>query len=164
MYNGITLAHYALGALGAVLGYQRWPALGWTLGMAYLVFALAHIHVIMPLAVCPSCAHRRMQGARYVSAMNLVSARLVPPKDPADFSRRAAGVFCRNNLSLASLATPLLIMLPALGLAFSAVLLAVFLAVAALLAFRVFVVFPRVACGHCAPKGRCPNAQVVGLS
>ena len=41
--------------------------------------------------------------------------------------------------------------------------LAIFLAVAALFAVRLFVVFPRVACGHCATKGRCPNAKAMGI-
>ena len=71
---------------------------------------------------------------------------------------------CHNNLYMASLLAPLAIVLPALVFAFSATLLALFLAVAALLALRLFVVFPRFACGVCAAKGRCPNAKAMGLS
>ena len=52
---------------------------------------------------------------------------------------------------------------PALVLAFAWLTLAAFLTVTVLLAFRMFVLFPDVACGHCAEKRRCPNAQKMGL-
>jgi hypothetical protein len=42
--------------------------------------------------------------------------------------------------------------------------LAAFLAVAALFALRLFVAFPRVACGHCLAKGPCPDDEAMGLS
>jgi len=164
IYNGVTLAHYGLGAAGIVLGYARWPAMGWTAGLVYLGFALAQMYVLMPLTVCPSCVYRRMDVARCVSAMNLVSARIAPLADPRDFPRRAEGVLCHNNLYMASLIAPLVILLPALLVAFSWAVLAMFLGVVALFALRLFVVFPRVACGVCVAKGRCPNAQAMGLS
>ena len=164
IYNGVTLAHYALGATGIVIGYARWPVLSWTAGLAYLVFALGQMYVLMPLVVCPSCVYRRIQGARCVSAMNLVSTRIAPLADPEDFARRARGVFCHNHLYMASLIAPLVLILPALVVAFSWTVLALFLVVAALFAARLFVVFPRVACGVCAAKGRCPNAKAMGIS
>jgi hypothetical protein len=163
-YNGVTLAHYGLGAAGIVLGYARWPVVGWTIGLVYLVFALAQMYVLMPLTVCPSCVYRSIEGARCVSAMNLVSARIAPLADPEGFPRRAEGVLCHNNLYMASLIAPLVILLPALLIAFSWAVLGVFLAVVALFALRLFVVFPRVACGVCAAKGRCPNAKAMGFS
>ena len=163
-YNGTTLAHYALGALGMIVGYGKWPALGWTLGLAYLVFAVVQMYVLMPLMVCPGCVYRRMDGARCISALNLVSAKIAAERDLDDFPRRAQGAFCHNNLYLAALVLPLLLMLPALFLDFSVVLLAVFLGVAALLVFRLFVLFRKVACVHCIAKKRCPNAQSMGLA
>ncbi len=164
IYNGVTLAHYALGAVGIVVGYARWPLLAWTVGLVYLVFALGQMYVLMPLVVCPSCAYRRMDGARCVSAMNLVSARIAPLADPEEFARRAEGAFCHNHLYMASLIAPLVLIVPALIVAFSWIVLALLLAVAALFALRLFVVFPRVACGVCAARGRCPNAKAMGLS
>ncbi|MEI6725213.1 MAG: hypothetical protein WCN81_03185 [Actinomycetes bacterium] len=163
IYNGVTLAHFGLGAAGIVLGYARWPTAAWTIGLVYLVFALGQMYVLMPLSVCPSCVYRRLEGARCVSAMNLVSARIAPLADEGDFGRRAEGALCHNHLYMASLVAPLVIILPALVFAFSWALLALLLAVAALLALRLFVVFPRVACGVCAAKGRCPNTKAMGI-
>lgn len=163
IYNGITFAHYGLSVAGIVLGYARWPALGWTTGLVYLVFAFGQMYILMPLTVCPSCVYRRLEGARCVSAMNLVSARMTPLADEGDFGRRAEGALCHNHLYMASLVAPLVIIPPALVLAFSWTVLALFLAVAALLALRLFVVFPRVACGVCVAKGHCPNAKAMGI-
>jgi hypothetical protein len=55
-------------------------------------------------------------------------------------------------------------MIPALVLNFSPLLLVVFVAVVGLLALRMFVVFPKVACVHCRARNICPNAQSMGLS
>jgi hypothetical protein len=163
IYNGATLAHYGLGAAGIVVGYDRWPVAGWIAGLAYLLFALGQMYVMMPLVVCPSCTYRRLEGGRCISALNLVSARLAPLADPDRFPLRAKGTLCHNNLYMASLIAPLVLIAPALVFAFSWVLLGIFVAVAALLALRMFVIFPRVACGHCAEKKRCPNAQAMGI-
>jgi hypothetical protein len=163
LYNGTTLAHYTLGATGVIIGYDRRPVLGWTIGPVYLAFALVQMYGLMPLTVCPSCAYRRMDGARCISAMNLVSARLAAPRDKETFSRRGTGFLCHNNLYLAALILPLLLMLPALVFAFSWALLSVFLVVVGLLAFRMLILFPRVACGHCAAKKQCPNARAMGI-
>ena len=164
VYNGTTVAHYALGGIGVVVGYGRWPALGWALGLVYVAFAFVQMYVLMPLMVCPSCVYRRMDGVRCVSAMNLVSRRLVRAADAKDFPNRGRGILCHNHLYMASLAAPLVLMLPALVLNFFFALLAIFLVIVGLFAFRIFVVFPRVACGHCAAKGQCPNAKAMGLS
>jgi hypothetical protein len=164
VYNGTTILHYALGAFGLNLGYDRWPVLGWVLALGYLVFALAQMYVLMPLSVCPSCVYRRLEGARCVSGLNLLSAKFARQADAKDFPNRGKGFLCHNHLYMASLAAPLILMLPALILAFSAPLLFVFLAVVGLFVFRVLVVFPRVACGRCAAKGDCPNAKAMGLS
>jgi hypothetical protein len=163
VYNGVTLAHYSLGAAGIVVGYERWPVVAWLLGAAYLLSSLGQMYVMMPLVVCPSCTYRRLEEARCISAMNLVSARLRQPADPDRFPLRAKGALCHNNLYMGSLIAPLVLLVPALVFAFSWALLGVFLAVAALLVVRMFVIFPRVACGHCLEKRRCPNAQAMGI-
>jgi hypothetical protein len=164
LYNGATLAHYGLGTAGILLGYAAWPAVSWTVGIVYALFALGQMYVLMPLAVCPNCAYRRMEGSRCIAALNQLSAKMTAARDPQDFPKRAQGILCHNNLYMASLVLPLPLVLPALVVHFSVVLLAVFLAVAALLAFRILVIFPRVACVHCAAKGVCPNARSMGIA
>ena len=112
LYNGVTLAHFGLGMVGILVGFRTWPMLAWILAVAYLLFALTQIYVVMPLKVCPACAYRRMEGARCVSALNVISARLTAPRDPDRFSQRARGPLCHNNLYMAALVVPLLLMLP----------------------------------------------------
>ncbi len=59
---------------------------------------------------------------------------------------------------------PIVAMLPGLILNFSMALLVIFLAVVGLMLFRVFLLFPKIACVHCRAKNICPNAQSMGLS
>jgi hypothetical protein len=164
LYNGVTLAHFGFGMLGILVGFETWPTLAWILGGAYLLFALGQMYILMPLMVCPACVYRGMDGARCVSALNLVSARLAPRRDPDRFPERARGALCHNNLYMAALGLPLLLMLPGLVADFSFLLLGLFLTLAALLALRMFVLFTKVACVHCAAKRACPNAQAMHLS
>ena len=163
LYNGVTLLHFGLGTAGLIVAYDRWPALALAVGGAYLVFALAQMYVMMPLVVCPSCVYRTMSGARCVAAMNILSARLTATRPLEEFPRRGSGILCHNNLYLGSLIAPLPLMVPGLIVNFAPVGLALLLTVALLLAFRFFVVFKRTACPHCAAKGRCPNAQAMGI-
>jgi len=164
LYNGATLLHFGLGTAGLIVAYDRWPALALALGCAYLAFALVQMYVLMPLVVCPSCAYRTMDGSRCISAMNVLSARIAATRPLDEFPRRASGTFCHNNLYLGSLIAPIPLMVPGLVVNFAVAGLALLLAVAGLLAFRFFVVFKRTACPHCAAKGRCPNAQGMGIS
>ena len=164
LYNGVTLLHFGVAAAGLVVAFWRWPALGWVLGAVYLAFALVQMYLIMPLVVCPRCVYRTMSDARCVSGLNLLSPRFRRPLLHDEFGRRAEGVFCHNNLYMAALVGPLLLMAPGLVFSFSVAALALWLGVAALLAFRYFVVFKRTACPHCAAKGRCPNAKAMGIS
>jgi hypothetical protein len=163
LYNGVTLAHYLLGAVGVIIGYSRWPLLGWILGLTYVGFAIVQMWVLMPIQVCPSCVYRRMDGSRCISALNLLSARIAPLADEDEFPERGNGVLCHNNLYLAALIAPLVLMVPALILDFSWLVLAILFVVGVLLVFRMMVLFPRVACGHCAARRRCPNAQAMGI-
>ena len=163
LYNGATLLHFGFGTAGLIVAYDRWPALALTLGVAYIVVALGQMYVMMPLAVCPSCVYRTMDGSRCISAMNILSARIAATRPLDEFPRRSTGILCHNNLYLGSLIAPLPLMVPGLIFNFAIVALALLLAVAGLLAFRFFVVFKRSACPHCAAKGRCPNAQAMGI-
>ena len=164
LYNGVTLLHFGLATAGLAVAYSAWPLLGWTLAGVYLAFALGQMYVMMPLVVCPGCAYRAMDGARCVSALNLVSRRLAKARPPDEFGGRAEGVLCHNNLYMAALIAPLAMILPGVILNFSILGLGMLLVVAALLAFRYFVVFKRTACPHCAAKGRCPNAKSMGIA
>ena len=76
LYNGVTLLHFGVAAVGLVWAYDRWPLLAWVLAIAYLVIALGQMYVVMPLVVCAACAYTTMPGARCVSGLNLVAARL----------------------------------------------------------------------------------------
>jgi hypothetical protein len=163
IYNGATLLHYLLGGLGLLLGYGgSWP--GRLLAALYLLFAFAQIYLWMPLKVCPNCVYYRLEGSRCVTGLNIVSRRLARPGDAGDFAARGEGLLCPNNLYLASLVLPVVLILPALILSFSLVLLGIWLAIVALLLVRFFVLFPKVACGHCLARDDCPNAQAMGLS
>lgn len=162
-YDGVTGAHYLLGALGIMLGWGfGWPAL--TLGAGYLVFAFGQMYVIMPLKVCPCCVYYRLEDGRCVSGNNLLSRRIAKQGDPKDFEKRAGSPLCHNNLYIASLLLPLVLMGPTLYLNFSWSILGLFLSVLVLLLVRFFVLFPKVACVHCMAKARCPNARSMGLS
>jgi hypothetical protein len=163
-YHAVTLLHFGLGAVGMVIAYDRWPALGWALAIVYAVVAFGQMYVMMPLAICPACPYRTMSGSRCVMAMNIVSARLRRPRPPADFARRAEGVLCHNNLYLGSLVAPVALLAIGIIVNFSLPTLVVLVSVVVLLAIRVVVVFRRLACPHCAAKGRCPNAKAMGLA
>ena len=54
-------------------------------------------------------------------------------------------------------------MIPALIISFSFLVLVILLVVVALLVFRFFVIFPKIACVHCRAKNVCPQAQSMGL-
>jgi len=163
LYNGVTVMHYALGGIGIMIGYNL-GMVATTLGLVYLVFALGQMYILMPLMVCPSCVYYRLDDSLCISGLNVVSRKVAVQGSVKDFSKRGEGLFCHNNLYLAAKIIPLVVMLPALFLNFSWLLLTIFLAVAALLVYRIFVLFPKVACVHCRAKNLCPNAQSMGLA
>jgi len=80
-----------------------------------------------------------------------------------DFKDRARGILCSNNLYMAALGIPIIAMIPAAVLNFSFTLLAILLVVIALLVFRFFVIFTKVACVHCRAQNVCPQAQSMGF-
>jgi hypothetical protein len=81
----------------------------------------------------------------------------------SDFAKRGEGFLCHNNLYLSAKIFPILAIVPGLIIRFSFAALLALLILAVLLLLRVFVVFPKIACGHCRAKHICPNAQAMGI-
>src|SRR5512147_424487 len=163
IYNGSTILHFLLGGMGIVLGYDFSSWAGYTFGILYLVFSLVEMYVVMPLTVCPNCVYYRAKDSRCISGLNILSKKIAKEGDLKNFPKRAQGLFCPNNMYLASLIVPIVAMIPALIVNFSMVLLILFLAVLGLLLFRFFVIFPRIACLHCRAKYACPQATAMGV-
>jgi hypothetical protein len=163
IYNGSTILHFLLGGIGIALGYSFSSWAGYTFGVVYLVLAFAEMYVLMPLRVCPNCVYYKAQDSLCISGLNVVSKRIAQAGDLQDFPKRAEGVFCPNNLYLASLIVPIVAIIPALIVNFSIALLGIFVVLVGLLLFRFFVIFPKLACLHCAAKFRCPQAGQMGV-
>jgi hypothetical protein len=163
IYDGTTILHFLLGAAGIAIGYGFSPWTGRTLGLLYLVLSVIEMYVIMPLVVCPNCTYHRTKDSLCISGLNLFSRRIAKAGHQKDFAKRADGLFCQNNLYLASLIVPIVAMIPAIFINFSGVLLSIFWFLVALLVFRFFVIFPRIACLHCRAKHACPQAAAMGL-
>ena len=163
IYNGSTVLHFLLGGIGIALGYDYSPWAGYTFGLLYFVLSLVEMYLIMPLTVCPSCVYYRIKGGLCVAGLNILSRKIAGEGAKKDFPRRAEGLFCPNNLYMASLMVPIAAMIPGMIVNFSAVLLLVFLVVVGLLVFRFFVIFPRIACLHCKAKYACPQAGAMGV-
>ena len=163
IYNGTTILHYLLGGLGIVLGYN-FIKIGYPAGLVYIAFAFIQMYIIMPMKVCPNCVYYRMDKGLCVSGLNVFSRKIARQGNLEDFPGRAKGVLSHNKLYMAAKIFPILAIIPALIINFSLVLLVVFLVVLGLMVFRIFVIFPKIACIRCAAKKNCPNAQSMGLS
>ncbi len=162
-YNGTTILHFLLGGIGIALGYAFSPSAGYIFGFLYVVLSLVEMYVVMPLTVCPNCTYHRAKDSLCISGMNVLSRRIASPGHQKDFAKRARGLFCQNNLYLAALFVPIAAMIPAIFINFSGALLLVFWIVVALLLFRFFVIFPKIACLHCRAKHACPQAESMGV-
>ncbi len=163
IYNGSTFLHFLLGGIGIGLSYDYSSWAGYTFGLLYFVLSLVEMYLIMPLTVCPSCTYYRVKGGLCVAGLNILSRKIAKEGTKKDFPKRAEGLFCANNLYMASLIVPIAAMIPGMILNFSPVLLLVFLFVVALLVFRFFVIFPKIACLHCKAKFACPQAGAMGV-
>ncbi len=161
LYNGVTVLHFWLGGAGFILGYHLW--LGYTLGTIYLVFAFIEMYLLMPVKVCPNCPYYKLKDSLCISGLNLVSRKLAREGTAKYFSNRAKGPLCPNNLYIASLAIPIIGIIPALVLNFSWLLLIILLALVGVLLYRFFVIFPRIACVHCRAQNVCPQAKSMGF-
>ena len=162
--NGLTVIHYVAGASAIVFAYPNHPILGWPIGLAYLVYAMVQLYVLMQLLVCPGCVYRSIQGGRCPSALNLISARLRAPAQMAGFETRAQGALCQSSLCLWALLVPLPIALPGLVISFSWAGLAFSLRVATLTMVRLAGVFRLVVCSHCLARRWCPVAKARRLA
>ncbi|UCG69162.1 MAG: hypothetical protein JSV09_15480 [Thermoplasmata archaeon] len=162
IYNGTTISHFLLGGIGIIFGYNFSPY-SLLFGIIYLAFAFGEMYILMPLKVCPNCVYYRMKGSLCVSGMNIVTRRIVREGDPKDFPNRAKGLFCPNNLYMASLIFPIIAIIPALIINFSPVLLVVFLIVLGLMLFRFFIISMKISCIHCMAKYTCPQAGQMGV-
>lgn len=163
IYNGTTVFHFLLGGFGIILGYNfSWVA--YLFGALYLVFSFVEMYLVMPFLVCPNCVYYRMDNSLCISGLNMISRKLAREGNLKAFSNRAKGLFCHNNMYLASLVIPVIAIIPALILNFSFWLLVILIVVVGLLLFRFFVIFKKIACIHCAAKKQCPNAQSMGIS
>lgn len=98
-----------------------------------------------------------------LSGMNLISKKFSREGNLKDFRKRAEGLLCHNNMYMAALFLPIILMIPALIMDFSFMVLLIRFAVIGLLLFRFYVVFQKTACVHCAAKKECPNAQAMGM-
>jgi hypothetical protein len=163
VYNGATILHFLLGGIGITLGYSFSSWAGYTFGLLYLVLSFAEMYVIMPLKVCPNCTYYRAKDSLCISGLNIFASKISKEGHQKDFAKRAEGIFCQNNLYLASLVVPIVAMIPAIFINFSSTLLLIFWLVVGLLLFRFFVIFPRIACLHCRAKHACPQAGAMGL-
>jgi len=163
VYNGTTVVHFVLGGIGIALGYGISSWSGPAFGLLYLLLALLEMYVVMPLKVCPNCPYHRMKDSLCISGLNVVSRSIAKTGHQKAFAKRAEGIFCQNNLYIASLVVPIAALIPAIFVNFSVALLLVFWIIVALLLFRFFIVFPRIACLHCRAKHVCPQAAAMGL-
>jgi len=161
IYNGTTVLHFLLGGIGIILGYSS--LIGYILGSLYLAFSFAEMYVHMPLKVCPNCVYYKLDNSVCISGLNVVSRKVAREGNVKDFPSRAKGLFCSNNMYIASLVIPIIAMIPALILNFSFLVLTILLIVVGLLLFRFFVIFTKIACVHCRAKNVCPQAQSMGL-
>lgn len=163
LYDGVTLLHYFLGGIGITLAYASFEW-SFVIGAVYLTFALVQMYVIMPLKVCPSCVYHRMKDGRCISGLNRISRGSVKERPLEDFDSRAIGILSPNNLYIAALIVPIVAIIPGMVIGFGWLLLVILLMLVGLLVLRIFVIFPKIACVHCAAKFRCPNARQMGLS
>ena len=163
IYNGSTVIHYLLGGIGIILGYSFSLWAGYLLGILYLVFSFVEMYIVMPLTVCPNCVYYKLEDSLCISGLNVVSKKIAKEGNPSNFTRRAEGLFCFNNMYIAALIIPMIAIVPALIINFSMPLLVIFLTLIGLLIFRFFVIFTRIACLHCRAKYKCPQAGQMGV-
>lgn len=163
IYNGSTVAHYLLGGIGIIIGYNFSSWAGYLFGTLYLVFSFVEMYIVMPLTVCRNCVYYNIENSLCISGLNVVSKKIAKEGNLKNFDKRAEGLLCFNNMYMAALIIPIITIVPALILNFSIPLLVILLALIALLIFRFFVIFTKIACLHCRAKYICPQAGQMGV-
>ena len=162
LYNGVTILHYILGSFGIMIAYHfAW--LAFATSILYFAFALVQMYFLMPLLVCRNCVYYELRNALCISGLNVIARSVAKTGSVAQFAERSKGFWCHNNLYLAAKVIPLLVMLPGLIFNFSAWTLIVYLAIIGLIAYRILIIFPRIACNHCRAKNICPNAKALRI-
>jgi hypothetical protein len=155
--NGLTVAHYVIGCVAVLVAYRSYPLLGWPIGLAYLVFALVQLYLLMPLVVCPGCVYRTVHGGRCARGLNVVSARLCSSSTGlTGFRERSHGAFCQSNMCLWAWALPVPLALPGVCVSFSWQALTLTTAVSVLTILWLTVTVRRVVCLHCLARRWCP--------
>jgi hypothetical protein len=163
IYNGSTVVHYLLGGIGIIIGYNFSSWVGYLLAAMYLVFSFVEMYIVMPLTVCPNCVYYKIEDALCISGLNVISKKIAKEGNPENFAKRAEGLFCFNNMYIAALIIPIIAIIPTLFINYSMPLLLIFFALVALLVFRFFVIFTKIACLHCRAKYICPQAGQMGV-
>ena len=162
IYDGITILHYLFGGLGIFVGFN-FSVLGISIGVGYMIFATAQMFILMPLTVCKNCVYYDMKDSRCISGLNLFSRKITKKGDPKNFKKRAEGIFCYNNIYMASFFIPIISNAILLIINFSLSLLFLLLGTIGFLVFRFFVIFPKIACLHCYAKFQCPIGEMIGV-
>jgi hypothetical protein len=144
-----------------MLGYSSW--IGYLVGALYLAFSFTEMYLHMPLKVCRNCVYYKLDNSLCISGLNLVSRKVAKEGTVLAFSDRAKGSLCPNNLYIASLVAPIIVIIPALVLDFHYPVLVILLILVGLLLFRFFVIFPKTACIHCRAQNICPQARSMGF-
>ena len=158
--NGLTVVHYLVGGGAILAAYRDYPIVGWPLGVAYLVFAMVQLYVLMPQVVCPGCVYRTIRDGRCPSGLNLISARLAPPAASAvEFGQRTHGALCQSSLCLWSWLMPVPLALPGLVVSFSWTAASLTAVVAALAVARLTIVARVAVCPHCLARRWCAEAS-----
>ena len=110
----------------------------------------------------------RKTGLEYAMAVQVALGKTLQQKiakegDTKHFAKRAEGLMCFNNMYIAALVIPILAIIPALIINYSHQLLLIFTAILALMIFRFFIIFVKIACLHCRAKYICPQAGQMGV-
>jgi hypothetical protein len=163
VYNVTTIAHFFIGALVLCYSTAVFGPGGIVVGMAYLTLSLVEMYVIMPLQVCTHCIYTKIDGGLCISGLNVVSKSFFKPAEKQDLSKRAHGLWCPNNLYIATLVLPILCGILLLLHKFNVTLLVLVVVVFVLLLVRFFYIIPVMACLHCKSKYVCPQAGQMGV-
>lgn len=163
IYNGTTLLHFILGGIILFFTNVFWGNFGIAFGLVYIFLSFFEMYVMMPLHVCKNCVYFNLENGICISGMNILSKKITSKGSTSDFSNRAKGLFCQNNLYILSLIFPILCGIPILILNFSILLLILVISLFVLLGLRFVFVIPKLACVHCLSKYICPQAGQMGV-
>jgi hypothetical protein len=163
IYNGSSVVHFIVGGMLLASTSHFLGTSGIVLGLLYIILSLLEMYVLMPLQVCKNCVYVNLENGLCISGMNVYAKKLAPPGSTSEFSSRAKGPFCPNNLYILSLVFPIIGGIPILIFSFSIPLLILEISLFVLLVLRFFIIIPKLACVHCLSKFICPQAGQMGV-